>query len=205
MARPRQISDEQILTVTRDCVLSDGPAVSLDAIAGKLGVTGPALLKRFKTRQALLIAALKPPDVPQWAEDISSGPTSAPLEEQLVGIFTQVSDFMATVMPCITALRESGIPHHAIFGKGMPGGPLRGFEALHQWLLRAKERGLVTAPELESAALALLGALQTRSFFTHVFQRRYSARSDREYILELASFFSRALCTPPKKSRRRST
>ena len=64
MARPRLITDEQILQTMRASVLEHGPAVSLDLVAEKLKVTGPALLKRFGTRQALMIEALKPPEEP---------------------------------------------------------------------------------------------------------------------------------------------
>jgi len=58
MARPRLITDEQILTTMRSCVLELGSHVSLDLVADKLGVTAPALLKRFGNRQELLL---------QWA------------------------------------------------------------------------------------------------------------------------------------------
>ena len=68
MARPRTITDEQILGTMRASVLEHGPAVSLDFVAEKLGVTGPALLKRFGSRQKLMIEALKPPEVPTWVE-----------------------------------------------------------------------------------------------------------------------------------------
>lgn len=66
MARPRQISDEQILTTMCSCVLSHGPQVSLDLVAKELGVTGPALLKRFGTREELMLRALRPPEVPAF-------------------------------------------------------------------------------------------------------------------------------------------
>ena len=64
MGRPRQITDEQILDTTRTCVLEHGAQVSLDVVAERLGVTAPALLKRFGCRQELMVNALRPPAPP---------------------------------------------------------------------------------------------------------------------------------------------
>src|SRR5687768_8372984 len=105
MARPRQISDDQILETTRRLVLSRGPQISLDAIAGELGVTGPALLKRFGTREAMMIAALSPPQDSEWIEAARNGPNEQPLEAQLLEIFTAMAAFMKGVVPCMSALR----------------------------------------------------------------------------------------------------
>ena len=40
MARPRQVSDEQILEAARSCFLEHGPAVSTTVIAKRLGISG---------------------------------------------------------------------------------------------------------------------------------------------------------------------
>ena len=45
MARPRTITDEQILGTMRSSVLEHGPAVSLDLVAEKLGVTKPSVVR----------------------------------------------------------------------------------------------------------------------------------------------------------------
>ena len=66
MARPRLITDEQILTTMRSCVLEHGAQVSLDVVAQQLGVTSPALLKRFGSLEALMLEALRPPEDPAF-------------------------------------------------------------------------------------------------------------------------------------------
>src|SRR5690349_11651092 len=147
MARPRQISDEQILETTRRLVLARGPQISLDAVASELGVTGPALLKRFGTREAVMIAALAPPMDAPWIETARKGPNDQPLEAQLLEMFTEMAAFMKGVVPCMSALRESGIPMERVFPKGKF--PVEGFQALQGWLTRARERGLVEVADPE--------------------------------------------------------
>jgi hypothetical protein len=55
----------------------------------------------------------------------------------------------------------------------------------------------------ETAATAMLGALQTRAFTSHVARLHYSARSNRAYLEELAELFARALkARPPSRQRK---
>ena len=191
MARPRQISDEQILTTMRECVLSRGPSVALHVVAHQLAVSVPALLKRFGNRQALMLAALQSPSEPAWIKALEDGPGKAKLDVQLHDIFTSIFAFMQEAIPCITALRESGLPPQACFSK--TNGPERGLKTMQRWLRRARKLGLVTASELDSAAFAMLGAIQNRAFFSHVLKMKFSDADQREYVRDLARFFTRAL------------
>lgn len=191
MARPRQISDAQILSTMRSTVIEHGPNVSLDTVALRLGVTAPALLKRFGNREALMLQALRPPSRPAWVEALLEGPGEAPLEEQLLKIFTDIFDFMAETLPCMTALRESGISHEKIFTN--PSLLENCIKAIQHWLEAARDQGLLNAMETETASFAMFGAIQSRAFLAHVVQRDFSARSQKRHLEELASFFGRAL------------
>jgi AcrR family transcriptional regulator len=191
MGRPRQVSDEQILTATREAVLSLGPGVSLEQVAEQLAVSAPALLKRFGSRKELLLAALSPPEHPEWIAKLDRGPSEKPLVEQLRGIFTDIEEFMRQVLPCMMALRESGIPHTEVHKS--PHGPEKGLKALQKWLSAARTRGLVTADDLEACSYAMLGAVQMRSFLTHILRREFSTAAQRRYIDELARLFTRTL------------
>ncbi len=201
MARPRQISDEQILGTTRACVLEHGWAVSLDTVAEKLGVTGPALLKRFGSRQELMLRSLMPAPVPAWAGALEAGPTGASLAAQLEQVFGLVAEEFQRLLPCISALRESGIPLEKVHGRAPS--PAAGVAALVRWLERARARGLVAGDELETAATAMLGAVQTNIMMAHFYKRGWSSRSQREYMKELAQLFTRAL-SPAKPARGRA-
>ena len=201
MARPRLITDEQILTTMRSCVLEHGAGVSLEVVAERLNVTSPALLKRFHSRQELMLKALQPPDVSQWMVDFDRGPDERPLEVQLTEHFQRVWDSFAEVIPCISALRESGIPHEKIF-EGKRNGLVHAIRAISRWLEKAIDAGLIETEAPESVATAILGALQTRAFTSHVAKVHYSTRSNREYLDDIVQLFSRALA--PSKAKRKA-
>ncbi|MEW5738507.1 MAG: TetR/AcrR family transcriptional regulator [Myxococcota bacterium] len=200
MARPRLISDEQILATMRACVLEHGPQVSLDVVAGRLNVTPPALLKRFGTRRELMVKALRPPENPAVFARMAVAPDGRPLPVQLEEVLGGLWDFLAEAMPCIFALRESGIPHDEIFDPRRDS-PARFIKALKGWLERAAAAGLVENQALDTAAVALLGAVQTRVFTAHVMKQPLTPRARREYLDDLTQFFTRALAPSGRRTR----
>lgn len=201
MARPRQISDEQILTAMRTAVLAHGPAVSLDQVAASLNVTAPALLKRFGSRQKLLLESLRPPEKVEWIERLDAGPTEEDFRTQLLGHLRSIADFLNLVVPCVSALRESGVSPESIFSRNQPA--IAGLQALERWLRKARKLGLIAARETDSAAAAILGAVQNRAFFAHVMKQEFSAASQRRYHEELAELFCRALDARLNKTKSR--
>jgi AcrR family transcriptional regulator len=196
MSRPRLVTDDQILTAMRRGVLARGARVPLEAVADELSVSVPALLKRFGTRRALMIAALKPPARPDWLEAIRRGPDARALETQLHEMFTRILNYLGEVVPCVAALRESGVPPERIFAKRS--GPERAHEALRRWLELARERGLISATELDVVVHAMLGAVHGRAFFAHIRNQQPTARVQRDFVTELARFFTRALTSKPQ-------
>ena len=210
MARPRQVTDEEILGVARRCALEHGPRVSLDVVAHGLGVSAPALLKRFGNRDALLLAALRPNDDPAWLRELAEGPDRRPLRQQLEELFTRVLDAFAADVPCMMALRESGIPFESVFEPGTTPLPVRGIRAVASWIERAREAGLVCGEESETAAAAMIGALQGHVFLPHICRRNFWRLSDHKFLEQLADLFTRALgpasiVTPAVRRLRRAT
>lgn len=192
MARPRLISDEQIIATTRECVLARGPHVSIDAIAEKLGVTGPALIKRFGNRQELLLKALLPDPNSPWLQRFERSPDDRPLEVQLREHLQVTWDFFLEMIPCITALRESGIPQERMWPSKHEG-PLRAMQTVGRWLTQAREQGLAELSAPDAVAAAMLGAIQHHAFTTYIVNKSFSSRSSREFLDDLAAFFARAL------------
>jgi AcrR family transcriptional regulator len=189
MARPRTVTDEQILETMRRSVLELGPSVSLEVVAERLGVTSPALLKRFGSRQKLMIAALRPPEEEAWPKP--PPPDDRPLEAQLVDLFTTIWGIYADVIPCVMALRESGIePKH---WQPRHPGPQRGAAAMERWLTAARERGLVEVEDLETAGYTMLGALHMRTIAAHLAHQSMATRHHLKHLRGLAAFFSVAL------------
>jgi AcrR family transcriptional regulator len=200
MARPRLISDEQILATMKASVLERGPHVSLDVVAQRLGVTTPALLKRFGTRQELMLSALKPPEHPEWLSLVERGPDGRPFAAQLEEVLTAIIEFFAEAMPCMVALRESGIPQHVLYSGQKTPSPIQGLRALTQWLERARGRGLISTDAVETTATALLGSLQSRAFIAHLMNKPFTARAQATYVREVTQLFVRAL-SPTAKAR----
>ena len=199
MPRPRMITDEQILTTMRSCVLEHGAQVSLDVVAEKLGVTSPALLKRFGNRQELMLRALQPPEAPPFIDRFKDGPDGRAFPVQLAERFDEMWAFFLEVLPCVSALRESGIPHEKIFD-AKHNNPLRAMQAISYWLAQADAQGLAEVRAPDSVATAILGAIQTRVFTAHVTKVKYSTRSTREYLGDLVELFSKALA--PSRGKR---
>ena len=192
MARPRIVSDERILDATRAAVRLKGPSVSLDTIAGRLGISQPALLKRFGTRNKLFIAALKPPEKPPFLPLLDAGPDDRPLQQQLEGLFFAMAEFFDEMAPCISALRESGIPHAELHNHKQANG-LHTFNALIGWLQRAQAKGLADVADPEAAAVALMASIFMPAMMTHHLGRRAWKRDARQVAPSMSSLWAKAL------------
>jgi len=208
MPRPRLVTDEQILSTARACVLELGPQVSLDVVADRLGISQPALHKRFGDRRTLMLAALVPAGEPPWIREIAGGPDERPLRAQLEELLGRVSAYLVEIVPCLSALHESGIPRSALLQRMKSPPPVMAMEAVARWLTQAKARGLVDpqALEPESVAAAMLGPLMAHAHVSHMLQRSWVRRGPPEFVADVAELFSRALVpasAPSRSSRKR--
>lgn len=207
MARPRRISDDQILDATRAAVKQLGPRVSLDVIANALAVSQPALLKRFGSRNRLMVAALKPPAEVPFAARLRAGPDDRPLRDQLHEVIGWLAAYYEQSAPLMAALRESGIPMCDVFPRadGEPT-PLRIKRGIAEWLERAKRRGLVVGDfDTETVAFSLVATVSARSHLRHLFQGCRVATSGRAFLKSVTDFFVRALAPThplPRRPRR---
>jgi AcrR family transcriptional regulator len=193
MTRPRQVTSEAILEAARVCAVERGPNVSLEVIAERVGVTPPALLKRFGSREAMMIAALRTCEEPPWVKSLASGPDERPLDEQLESLFSRVLDFFSSEAARMSTLCESRIPISRIFDAERPPPPVQHTWALAGWLDSARARGLVRGEDFEMVAIAMLGALHARAFLKHFFRRSFWRGSRKEYVAGLANLYARAL------------
>lgn len=188
MSRPRRISDEEILSGVRRAVLQLGPHVSMDIVAEQLGVTAPALFRRFGSRTGLLLAALRPEASPPFLTEVERGPDDRPIGEQLVELFTHMGRHMLGSLPCLTALRESGIPLDTLLKDDDDPPPLRAVRALSGWLQRAARAGLIADVDPDGVAMAMLGAVQAPIFLRHL-AKRTDAFDPAEHAAALARLF----------------
>jgi AcrR family transcriptional regulator len=164
MGRPQSVTDEEILTAARRCFLRDGAGVAATEIARELGITHTTVFNRFGSKEALMIAALGPPEVLPWAAHLAAGPDERPIREQLIEIGVVMSDYFTHLAAGLSVLRAAGITPQRIFrGSGAPP-PVQAFRALSGWLKRARARGLIGDVDIAALTATMIGALHNRSF-----------------------------------------
>ena len=159
--RPRRVSDEEFLEAARTCLLEHGAAVSLDAIARCVGVSGPAVLKRFGTKEQLVTRALLS-DAPP---DLSGGPEPGPLRPQLVAILVRTAKLVANAAPRLATLRAGGVTGAQIAENPHPRAARQN---LLKWLTKAEKSHGLVHPDLEIAVDLLVALVEARAFMAWV-------------------------------------
>jgi AcrR family transcriptional regulator len=165
MARPRTVSDEDMLSAARAVFLEQGAGASTAAIAERLGVSQAALFKRFGTKQELMVSALAPPAIPPFVPLVAAGPdVTQPAVPQLRAVALAVMRFLREMVPAMMVLTTCGIdPKDLVAAHPMPP-PLLAQRAVAAWFARAAEAGLVRASDPDALAYALMGSLHMRVF-----------------------------------------
>ena len=97
MGRPKEVTDEKIVVVARRFFLERGAGVSVHDIAKALGVTHTTLFNRFGSKEALMIAALGPPEKVPWVAALDAGPDDRPIRSQLVEHAKEMSAYFQTL------------------------------------------------------------------------------------------------------------
>jgi AcrR family transcriptional regulator len=169
MARPKQISDEEILEVARECFLTNGISVSAQTIADRVGLSQPALFKRFGTKEELVFQALRPPErlpVLDWLETV---PTPGPFEPQIKELLGRIWETLQFILPRIAVLMTSHFTPEQVFARYETPPPLRLIIGIGAYLRRAQENGQIRADaDPEALALSVLGVMQGRAFVRFV-------------------------------------
>lgn len=109
MARPRQVSDEQIREAGRKVFLEQGGRTSVEAVAAQLCVSGAALFRRIGSKEDLLLASLRP-DFPPECKLLESVPEpGSRADDQLIKILIGLARFNSLNIPATFILREAGV------------------------------------------------------------------------------------------------
>ena len=190
MARPRNVTDTQILYEARACFLEHGAAVSTTVIAERLGISHGVLFQRFGTKDQLLRAALLPPPLEEqpWMARMRSGPDDRDVRTQLFEFAEEISTYFERIVPCLSVLRSSGIHLESMAERREDLPPLRARREVAGWFSRAMARGLLRPVQPEHAADLFLGSLQFRPFHQHLSNQgfdRTDNRAYREFVVDL--------------------
>lgn len=162
MPRPRTVSDEAILDATRAAIDAHGPNVTLEVIAQRVGLTAPGLLRRVRSRDALIERAALP-EPPEVVRRMRAGPEPGPTRPQLVALLREACVVFDRFGPALLAWYARSGP---VFPEGAPN-PLRATrEALASWLLAA--RPALSPARAAGLAEALLGAVEARGLWARI-------------------------------------
>jgi len=187
--RPRKISDEEILTITRNCVLEHGPQVSTLLIAEQLNVSQATLFKRFGSKIELIRRALF---LPLEAHRMVCGleepvDTSSP-HQQLIDHGHLLLAFFEHMVPCVSMLHSAGIPFSP--PQGEESLPVRVGKAMESWVMALQDSGDVRPTvNQEAFALSFIGAMQHRSFRRHLLKVTQFQLDDEAYVRSVVDMY----------------
>ncbi len=182
MARPRIISDEQILETARECFLEHGPSVSTDMIAEQLGVSPQALFKRFNNKQDLMLAAVAPTEQAPWIALVEAGPDDRSLREQLTEILLLLADFFVDISRRMSVLRWSGVDWKRLLDQFDEPPPLVDIRVLSGWLSRLADRGLIRPIDYQATAMMMLTSMHGPAMLTDMLGQHPTGHSREEYV-----------------------
>jgi AcrR family transcriptional regulator len=185
MARPKQVSDADLIATARRVFLEQGAAVSVGVIARSLKVSPASIFHRVGTKNRLLELALWPTEPPEFAL-LQRGPLPGlPIPGQLEALLVGLNGYFATAVPALFLLVSAGVPMLPTRARGKRRDDpimLRLRVALAQWLARAS---VLPSGEATVAADTLIGALEARYMHVYLGGIRNTAASDRKYVRDL--------------------
>ena len=141
MGRPRTHSDEEILEAARGCFLAQGPGVSISTIASELGLSGPAIIHRFGSKQQLLIAAMCPDPAQLPLQALRRGVSDEPIPIQMGKVAREIAAYLRRVLPRLAVLRAAGISPFDAWSHYEAPPPIIIHRALTAWVTEALNEG----------------------------------------------------------------
>jgi AcrR family transcriptional regulator len=199
VARPRQVSDEDILQAAQEVFLEVGPHASVQLVADKVGLSQAALFKRFQTKEELLFAALAPPTQPPFTARLLRGPDSDPVGDQLYALGQEMLTFFRAILPRMAALRSAGVCPDQIMRRYPVPPPVVAIQALAGWFDAARQRRLLHTDDPLVLAVTFLGALQGRAFGEHLYGAHLGPLEDQRFLRGVVSTLLHGIA--PRESR----
>jgi AcrR family transcriptional regulator len=182
MGRPKEVTDEQIVAAARRCLLDRGAGVPAAEIARELGVSHTTLFNRFGSKEALMIAALGPPERLPWAARLDAGPDERPVPEQLIEIGREMSTYFRDLGAGFAVLRAAGITPDRVFEGRKEPTPVQAYKALSGWLGRAQKAGRIETIDIEFLTAAVLSVMHSWASTSEMCGRRPARGTDQRFV-----------------------
>ncbi|GGL99029.1 TetR/AcrR family transcriptional regulator [Deinococcus aerophilus] len=162
MARPRTITDEQIVEAAREIFLQQGFAATTAEIARRAGVSEGTLFKRYASKEDLFEAAVGLHNYAHWRSELLSQLGQGEVRRNLERAFMEFLKEAAAIIPnLMTILSRGHNPEHNPILERL-GNPVRqDAEAIAQYLRAELDLGRVRPLDAEVTALMIMGALTT--------------------------------------------
>lgn len=160
MARPRTISDAQLLSAAREVFVEQGFAATTASIAVRAGVSEGTLFKRFSTKEDLFAAALGLTDYGVWRagllDSVGQGEVQRNLERAALALLDEANERIQNLMAVFS--RGTDPSHNPMMQK--LNDPGQGDEnTLMRYLQAEMELGRIRPLDAGVSAVVLAGAL----------------------------------------------
>jgi AcrR family transcriptional regulator len=181
MARPKQVSDAQLLAMAHKVFLKEGPNAPVSLVARRLGVTAAALFHRVGSKDQLLTMAMAPPEPPA-IEILKKGyQTGTPPAAQLVEILFGLVSYLTTVIPSGFCLQTGGVqypPRNSSYSNY----PYTLRKCMASWLAQAQTAGGLRAGDPEIMAEVMVGTLESRYTLAHLNRKKIPRQDSRKFV-----------------------
>lgn len=200
MARPQTVSDAQILNTALECFLQHGPEVSTETIARQLNVSPQALLKRFGTKQKLMMNALKQVMLSSSVPELLTGPDDRPVEQQLTELMHQVSEFYIEMARRMSVVRWKSEDFQELMKQYDEPPPLQNMKLVAAWLERASAKGFIRQCDFRGIALMLLSSLHGAAMLTDMLGHHPSGQTSSAYVKMLVKTLLHGIESRPART-----
>ena len=164
MARTRIITDEQILDAARAVFLEEGFGAPTARIAAHAGISEGSIFKRFETKQALFLAALRIPHPPAWYQLVDDLVGKGDVRENLTTIAVSILTYFQHTIPQALVAAGSRVkmppfppPHEPL--EAAADLPLQDLNKITGFLRREIELGRLCPCDPDALARLFFGAL----------------------------------------------
>ncbi|SMB95657.1 TetR/AcrR family transcriptional regulator [Deinococcus hopiensis] len=160
MARPRTISDTQILAAAREVFLEQGFSATTAEIARRAGISEGTLFKRFPTKEDLFAEAIGLSDFTSWREELSGLAGQGDVRRNLERAALHFLDHAARVVPHLMLVFSRGHdPSHNPLLETLNHPVQQDTRAVADYLRAESGRGRLRPLDADVTALLLMGAL----------------------------------------------
>lgn len=192
MARPRTISDQQIVDAAREVFLEHGFSATTAEIARRAGVSEGTLFKRFATKEELFAKTIGLSDFHAWHQEIQALIGHGEMRSNLEKLSLLIVKTARQILPQLMMMWSRGQAPPVQHGQGHD--PVSADIAVIAQYLRAEVKlGRLRSVDCEVVAHALTGALISR-IHREVLQ---GTTTDAEYFVKaLLDFWWPGLAPP---------